>query len=259
MKLGILTVTYKRPNLLGRAVHCFLSQTYHNAEMVILDDAGAYRNGDWMAKLIESGSGLSWRIVSQTERYPDLGTKRAACVDMFSPEVDAIVLWDDDDVFMPNALACHAKALEEKPWSQAQWVYERFGDNLGVVPAFGKGSRQEKRFFGYGGCWSFRMKEYREIGGYRPTTKESRQLEDLDIAHRFFDRYGPSANSTPTPADCFYYYNRDTWKISDEGLSFWEKRADYPMPEIMPCPPIAWNGPNMYEIPVLPGIQPRPF
>ena len=259
MRLGVICVTYKRPELLGRAIHCFLQQTYLNAEMIILDDAGAYRTGEWGGQLTRDGSGLVWSIVSKNTRYPDLGTKRAACVDMLSPGVDAIVIADDDDVVWPNALACHAKALEEKPWTQAQYVFERFGDNLGVVPAFGKGSRKEKRYFGYGGCWSFRMKEYREIGGYQPTTKESKQLEDLDIAHRFFDRYGPSANSTPTPADCFYYYNRDTWKISDEGLSFWEKRGGYPMPEKMDCPPIGWNGTDMYSLPILPGVQPRPF
>lgn len=249
MRLGVMMCTYKRPLLLGRAIHCFLQQTYDNCEAVVLDDAGQYESKDYG----------KWRMVSLPARYSDLGTKRAACIGMFSATVDAIVIADDDDVVFPDALACHAKALEANPWTQAEYVYERFGDSLGIVPAFGIGSRSVRRFFGYGGCWSFRMKEYREIGGYLPTTKESRYLEDIEISHRLFDRYGPSGNSTPQSSDAFYFYERDAWKISDEGLSFWAKREQYPMPEKMPCPPIGWNGPNMYELPVLPGIQPRPF
>jgi len=249
MRIAALCATYKRPLLLGRAIHCFLADPYENAKLFVLDDTGGFENKDYGR----------WQMVSVPTRYPDLGTKRAALVDLIDSSFDAFVIRDEDDVFWPHALTCQAKALEEKPWTQPDFVYEQFGDSLGIVPAFGTGDRSIKRYFGFGGAWGYRLKEYREVGGYRPTTAVSAHLEDITIARTFFDKYGPSANSTPTPAEAFYYYERNTWKISEEGLDFWAKREGYPMPEYMTTPPVGWNGPSLYEMPVLPGVQARPF
>jgi hypothetical protein len=242
-------MAYKRPELLGRAIHCFLADPYPDAKLFVLDDAGMFESKDYGR----------WEMISVPNRYLDLGTKRSAAVAMLDSSYDAFVIRDEDDVFWPNALTCQAKALELKPWLQPDYVHEQFGDSLGIIPAFGLGNRNVKRYWGYGGAWGYRLKEYQDVGGYKPTTKDSPHLEDISLADAFFRRYGPSANSTPTPVDAHYYYERNTWKISDEGLDFWRKRAEYPMPEKMACPSIGWNGPDMYAMPVLPEIQARPF
>jgi len=53
VRIAAVCPTYKRPHLLGRAIHCFLQQTHPDRELVILDDAGQY----------PTQSGDRWRLV----------------------------------------------------------------------------------------------------------------------------------------------------------------------------------------------------
>ena len=107
MKIAAVCPTYKRPQLLGRAIHCFLQQTHPDRELVILDDAGQYRNQ----------AGDRWRLVSINKRYDCFGDKRNAVIDMISPDVEGIVCWDDDDVYWPHAIEAVSAALEKRPWA----------------------------------------------------------------------------------------------------------------------------------------------
>ena len=250
MKIGCICPTYKRPELLGRAIHCFLQQTYTDSCLIVLDDAGQYK----------SAVHDRWMLISTPNRYNSLGGKRQAGIDMLPRECDAYMAWDDDDVYWPNAIASVVAALKLRPWAQARVVYETVGPGkLQATEAFRiYKSKPDKVTWGYGGCWGYRLAEHRMVGGYEDNPDRSSN-DDLDLARKFFDTYGISGSSTPDSKP-WYWYNRDpnVNKISTEGIHFWEKRGDIPC-EAIESPPIGWNGPNVYDYQIMDGVQPRPF
>lgn len=250
MKIGCVCPTYKRPQLLGRAIHCFLRQSYTNAYLVVLDDAGQY----------ESREHEHWKLVSQDQRYASLGGKRQAGIGMLPADCDAYMRWDDDDVYFPHALQSVAAALARKPWAQPRLVYEtgKGPSWLQATEAFAVSPVTRRENWGYGGCWAYTLDAHQALGGYDDNPERSCN-DDLDMAHKALRKFGPSADST-ADVHPWYWYNRDpgVTKISDEGVDFWQLRADLPHTP-MTAPPIGWNGPNVYEYTVGDGVQPRPF
>jgi len=245
VRIAAVCPTYKRPHLLGRAIHCFLQQTHPDRELVILDDAGQY----------PTQSGDRWRLVSTPTRYPDFGTKRNAAIDLVSPGTEAILCWDDDDVMWPQAMACAAEALEHNPWAQCMVVLETQRPGLLKACLAHAGVGLHPWQWGYGGCWAYRLPELRALGGY-----DAGDLgDDVGLAIKFWLRFGQAASSTPDDRP-WYWYCREagTQHISTQGPDFWRLRADDPM-EPMPTPPIGWNGPDLYSWAIMPKIQPRPF
>jgi len=106
MKLLCITPTYGRPiELLQNSLACFYSQTYTNAYQIFLDDTfdGPTIEGD------------NYAIVQNNERYSNLSIKHNYAVqigiDIFG-EVDGIVVWDDDDIYLPNHLENISKSLK---------------------------------------------------------------------------------------------------------------------------------------------------
>ncbi len=243
MKIGVVCPTYKRPRLLGRAIFCFTQQTHRDCELLIVDDAQQFDNQE----------GDRWRLVSVPQRFPNLGAKRQFGVNMLSPDCEAYMIFDDDDCYWPHAVASVSRALEATgaAWAQCRHVYESSGDKLVTTRAFGRGVRD----WGYGGCWAYRLDALRAVGGYA----DAPGADDLRLAYRVHARFGESADSTAGVAP-WYWYSREPGvaKVSDEGPGFWEKRAGYSTEE-QPELAIGWNGPNIYERAVLPGIQRRPW
>jgi glycosyltransferase involved in cell wall biosynthesis len=250
MKIGCVCPTYKRPKLLGRAIHCFLRQSWKDSYLVVLDDAGQY----------QPQTHQRWRLVSAPERYNSLGGKRLAGVQMLPDDCEGYLCWDDDDVYWPHAVEAVATALETHAWAQCRLVYETAGDNaLAVTHALSVDpSGRNPRFWGYGGCWAYRLKEFWDVGGYDDDAVRSCN-DDLDLANKFLARYGPSGDSTASYWP-WYWYNRDPGvnKVCDEGQSFWQTRGQFPFTK-MKKPPIGWNGDNLYNRVVLEGIHGRPF
>ena len=115
-KLSVCCCTFNRPQRLGELIHSWLIQTYpmEKRELVILDDAGQY--GDLR--------GEGWQIVSFPRRFASLGEKRNACVSLTRPESKIIVVADDDDIYLPHWLECHARNFEHgAEWSFADSIF----------------------------------------------------------------------------------------------------------------------------------------
>lgn len=116
IKLSVCCCTYNRPHFLGELIHSFQIQTHpkESSELIILDDAGQY--GDL--------HGENWQIVSFPRRFASLGEKRNACALLSSPEFTHIVVADDDDIYLPWWLECHAKNFEcGAKWSFASSIF----------------------------------------------------------------------------------------------------------------------------------------
>ncbi len=144
-KIAACCLTFRRPKLLGRVIESFLRQTYTNSELVILDDCGDYP---------DQPHGDRWRIVSVNERYPNLGAKRNACVQLVSNDVDAVQTWDDDDVVFPWMFESVAEALSKGEWARGSQAFEWDGETMTRIETF---NRQFPKQYAYHGHWAYRL------------------------------------------------------------------------------------------------------
>ncbi|OHB83800.1 MAG: hypothetical protein A2V98_19875 [Planctomycetes bacterium RBG_16_64_12] len=170
IEIAAVTVTYKRPVQLGRMLACFLAQDYPLRELVILDDAGQYRNQE----------GDRWRLVSVGKRYPTLGAKRNAAVSLVSPGAEAIAVWDDDDCYLPWALTASAAALERAGWSRPGLVLHAAPDGSGRLIQHRTWSDDPACKL-YHAAWAFRRATFRQAGGYSPDVSNG---EDQELMRR---------------------------------------------------------------------------
>lgn len=208
MKIAAVCITWRRPKLLGRLIECFNRQTYENRELLILDDSGQYPS---------QPHGDRWRIVSVDRRFRTIGEKRNAVAAMVSPDVTAYQVVDDDDLYLPWALAASANALKKSPWVQPRQTLE--WDEGGMTwhrqETFG---RDRPHHIAYHGSWSYLREAFVNVGGYPAEISE-----DWGLARKLRDRYGESGDTIcqeyPAP---FYAYSRDTsgtWHMSERGAN----------------------------------------
>jgi len=167
MKIAAVCCTYLRPKWLGWMIRCFEKQDYPNRELVILDDAGQY----------DTTHGDRWTLVSTKMRYRSLGEKRNAAADLVSDDVEALAIWDDDDLYLPWALTATSAALEHADWSRPSIVLHPGED----------GMLQRHETDGcFNSAWGFRRAAYNRIGGYPPRSGNeddflARKLVELGV------------------------------------------------------------------------------
>ncbi|WP_437191555.1 glycosyltransferase [Planctomicrobium sp. SH527] len=162
MKLAALCCTYLRPHTLGQLIESFLRQDYpaRHRELIILDDAGQYRN--------QEGDG--WRLISIARRFRTLGEKRNACAALASPDVEGFLVADDDDIYLPHWFSTQAQALKQAEWSRPSLVLSETATGLRESPTEGL----------YHASWAFRRKAFDRVRGYGPVNNG----EDQEFAAR---------------------------------------------------------------------------
>jgi glycosyltransferase involved in cell wall biosynthesis len=200
LKIVVCCCTYRRPNLLGHLIHCFESQDYPSREMVILDDTGE----------LEPATGSGWRIVSVHGRAPSLGAKRNLVASMLSPDADAIVPWDDDDLAMPWALSAVASALGRADWVRPSLVLVRRGEGFQPVKTWWREDGSDKA---YHPSWGYTVTAFTRIGGYPEDVSVG---EDLGLALKF--RAGEVSEADPIAMGYPPYYVFGPW--DNEHLSY---------------------------------------
>ncbi len=147
IRLACVCPTYGRPRaMIENAVACFTSQDYPSSlrKLIILDDAGL------IAPQTDAGlvnprhqlaacteADVSWAVLSTDKRWPSLPAKFNALMGLVSGWADAVVVWEDDDVYLPWHLTAHARALEGSPWSHPSEVWSTYA-GLGKEPAAGR-------------------------------------------------------------------------------------------------------------------------
>jgi glycosyltransferase involved in cell wall biosynthesis len=105
MKFSIIIPTYKRLELLEKAVACVKNQTYQNLEIIIVNDSPEDR------LYIESlFGGLDKVTVIHHERSK--GGSAARNTGILNSSGELIAFLDDDDIWLPEKLARHLEAHE---------------------------------------------------------------------------------------------------------------------------------------------------
>ncbi len=237
-KIAAVCCTYRRPRQLGHLIQCFLKQDYPRSrrELVILDDAGQY----------DDQQGDGWRLVSVPERYPTLGEKRNAAAALVSADVDALAVWDDDDLYLPWALRASVAALSQAPWSRPGLVlHQQPGGAL----------RRHKTGGLFHGGWAYSRDVFNRLGGYAPMNNG----EDQQFARRMIEAGVRWADPVELGFQPFYIYRLNEsagYHLSNLGPQGYEKLAATPHERSQLV--IAW--PRDYTRPrILPGIHERVF
>lgn len=151
MEITAACVTYNRPALLGRLIACFEKQTHPECNLLILDSASQYNR---------RRKGNGWEIIS-CPCYKTMAERTNACVK--AAQTEAIAIWDDDDVYLPWALASCVSALSTHVWAQPRIVYEhRVGGLAKMITERACGG------YGYHASWAYRKPAFRRAGGYTP-------------------------------------------------------------------------------------------
>lgn len=165
MKIAAVCITYMRPKQLAYMLWCFEHQDHEDRELVILDDAGQYENSE----------GDRWRLVSVAQRYPTLGDKRNAAATLVSDDVEALAVWDDDDLYLSHALGATVAALTLGHVSRPSEVLHPDPSHLLY--------RHETGGLFHGG-WGYGRAMFEQVGGYPAMNNGEDQvfLQRLDKA-----------------------------------------------------------------------------
>jgi hypothetical protein len=236
MKIAAVCCTYLRPRQLGRMIRCFERQDYERRELVILDDAGQY----------DRAHGDRWRLVSLADRFRSLGEKRNAAAGLVSPDVEALAVWDDDDLYLPWALRASVAALRLAPWSRPSLVLHPEPD----------GSLRQHRTGGlFHGGWAYRRNTFEKCGGY-PAMNNG---EDQAMAARWIAAGTAYADPIRLGFRPFYVYTWGTGQhLSGMGPDGYLRLARRLVEKttVVPCDP---SGMDLGNPRILPGIHARMF
>lgn len=231
MKFAILCCTYARPHLLPHAIESFLRQDYpaSGREMIILDDNDQY----------VSQSRDGWRLISVPSRFRTLGEKRNANAALASADVDAYVVWDDDDIYLPHTLSAHREALRHAEWSlPSKVLIEQKDGALHTKP--------NRTLFHSG--WAFTRKAFERVGGYPFMQSGQDQALGARFRRAGIDPSDPIARFSPyliyrwTTSDCWHLSAMDK-QTGYQRLAAYRHQAP-PIQQIDPY----W--PRPYESPI---------
>jgi hypothetical protein len=140
MFITALCPTYRRPALVANTLWLWEQQTHpaDHRHLLIFDDGGTFfdPNGDpdsqWQI-------GKNWAIVSAGARFPSLMAKYNWM--MKAPpaaSADAILVWDDDDIYLPGYVAAHARCLERYRFSKPSHILSDYTGRIEMESGAGR-------------------------------------------------------------------------------------------------------------------------
>lgn len=162
MKLLCLCPTFGRTrSLLENSLACFVTQEYpvEDRRLLFYDDGG---NISAMSDETEG-----WRLMRDDRRQPTLPMKYNAMLVTEAAffDYDAVVVWDDDDIYLPHHLSAIAGVLKTNSWSHPLQVLSTYGTEPGEVP------RLESAAGRFHGSLAIRRDLLTNIGGWIQTPR----------------------------------------------------------------------------------------
>ena len=126
--VSCLCPTYRRPTLLENSIACFMAQDYPAdlRELIVLDDAGE----------LENQTGEGWQIISIPRRFRSLPEKFNALAGLARGEI--LVVWEDDDIYLPHHISSHVAAMEGHLWSKPSKVLSDYTGEIREEDATGR-------------------------------------------------------------------------------------------------------------------------
>lgn len=239
--VGVCTVTYKRPKLLGHLVDCFQKQYYENKFMVALDDSGE----------VNPASFDKCEVFAIQERCKTLGQKRNYVAEMCR-QSDIICMWDDDDLWMPWSIDAIVKSMRRADWVRPSQILSRLNDgSLSRTLTHSSGCKTDKA---YQGSWAMSRGAFSAVGGY----PEDLSLgEDLVFAKRMRDANISECDPVAIGLDPYHIaapYGNEHFSWTHKDYKTWpDKMKADGQREVTPCPPPFAIGK------ILDKVHPRPW
>lgn len=223
MRVVALCPSFRRPKLAGNAAACFAAQDYSGPrKLLIWEDGGALLASE--SEVIE---------VVTSNRFPDLGSKYNALAERAIREnkADLLVVWEDDDIYLPWHLSAHVTALESmgRMWSKPSRVLSLYTGRLQEEWAYGR----------FHASIALRREAWEAVKW--PTS--GRADFDQEFMARLWERFGPPADPLeihPIPGYVFRYASTGSWHaqhfMRGPGDTNWYRAVEeYVTPE-EPCP-----------------------
>ena len=180
--------TFGRPEYVDEAVAMFLAQDYPEKELIVLNDCPGQTFRCDLPGV---------RVINSRQRYPSLGEKRNAAIEMASGGM--IAVWDDDDVHLPWRLSfsvSEALRLNTEFYRPAEfWAYwggPVLHDNQAVEGWVNHGTAL------------FSKDLWRRVGGYPPKGVG----EDADFFARIHRELGKEFIKYPLAREDRFYVLR---------------------------------------------------
>jgi glycosyltransferase involved in cell wall biosynthesis len=137
-KVSVIIPTYNRASLLGTAIESVLAQSFHDLEVVIVDDGSADATESLVSRYRETD--VRVRYVAQQHR----GISAAMNTGIRESRGQYIARVDSDDRWLPELLATEVAILESHPeiglvYSKGQWTNSDLSplqDVIGHAPHF---------------------------------------------------------------------------------------------------------------------------
>jgi hypothetical protein len=176
--------------LLQNVLACFLSQTHKDKYLLIGDDSCELSNqeeNNWAVASLPLQHSLP-------AKYNLLATE---AIRRWNP--DALAVFEDDDVYFPNYLGNHVKALEQnkKGWSHCSWCWTDGSGGGPVQPLL----REETGHSRLHGCLSMSTLMFQRIGGWVET---NRMDFDLQLLARLNQESNPCDPCLIGPSQYFF-------------------------------------------------------
>ena len=154
-----ICVTCARVKHLEHSIHAYLQQDYQGqSELIILNTCPKQRLSTLWPHRINPNRTGEVRVVNLAQRPPSLGDARNRAIDL--ARGSHIVVWDDDDYFLPHHLSTIAKAFQQQSAMQScDWVWLD-------TQFWGWGPSIKEVVKGQCPCFSFTKKAWQDAGGY---------------------------------------------------------------------------------------------
>lgn len=194
MIVTAVTVTAGRTRLLQQALACFEAQDYPDKRMVIL-------NTFPRQELVYDNPLVD--VVNCDERPKSLGEARNKAVDF--AEDGVIVVWDDDDLFLPHHLRVYAEAFAAR---EADWIR--------AIPVwYAEQYEIRKPFSTWINSIAFDKIAWKKIGGYPQQTVGEDQVFFRKLSEACSGR---SLELKPEEISAIYCWGQGVYHVSGLGM-----------------------------------------
>lgn len=180
-----------------------MQQTHRDKFLLFYDDFGNVQNQ----------FDKHWAVISTKKRSPHLPAKYHEMIrhvdrKKLFPKWDALAVWDDDDLYLPNHLAGLAKAMEKRKWAKPSYVFSTYSMSHGEVqlePATGR----------FHGSIGVRRSHFEDVGGWPQSLRATFDQEFMSVL---------GAKASGDPLD--YFDPTYVFRWQDTGAPHCSSRMD---------------------------------
>ena len=118
-------------------------------ELIVMDDAGE----------LENQTGDGWQIISIPRRFRSLPEKFNVLAGLAEGEI--LVVWEDDDIYLPHHISSHVNAMEGHLWSKPSKVLSDYTGQIQEEDATGR----------FHASLAFTRQAFEQVGGWPLTLR----------------------------------------------------------------------------------------